>query len=77
MLALNNFQLNESGEDDNDSNDSKCVEPTEGVKGDIKTVLIQYFHTEENRFSNLKRTREFLREKGHKISENGLKALLG
>jgi hypothetical protein len=38
---------------------------------------MHYFHVDENRFSKLKDIKSYLRDKGHKISENNLKIMLG
>lgn len=52
------------------------MEPSDGDKGNIKTELINYLHIEDNKFSKIKDLKAYLQNKGHKISEYGLKQLL-
>ena len=75
-LNSNLIKLQESGEDDNYSGDSKCFEPSDGDKGKIKSELVEFLYYEENRFAKLKDVRYYLQGKGFKISENQVRQLL-
>ena len=64
----NIIRLQDSGEEDNASGESKCVEPSEGDKGNIKTELANFLHVEDNKFAKLKEIRSFLMNRGFKVS---------
>lgn len=67
----------ELGDDESDEDSSsRCIEPSDGDKSRIKAELIQYLHLEENRTSKLKDIRAYLLEKGYRVAENRVKALL-